>query len=63
MADIDERNNNEVEDIEIVIGDNSNLEISDVEEFITELKPIKEKKKNLVIPVSKSEKDKSKKKN
>ena len=49
----DKEKNNNVEDIEVVFGDDSNLEFSDVEEFISDLKPIKEKKKNLVIPVAK----------
>ncbi|MGN1298877.1 MAG: hypothetical protein ACI4UE_02700 [Candidatus Scatovivens sp.] len=49
----DKEKNNSVEDIEIIIGDDSNLEISNVEDFMPELKPLKEKKKNLVIPVVK----------
>lgn len=49
----DKEKNNSVEDIEIIIGDDSNLEISNVEDFMPELKPLKEKKKNLVIPVAK----------
>ena len=41
-----------VEEIEVVFGDDSNLEFSDVEEFIPDLKPTKEKKKNVVIPIA-----------
>ena len=44
--------NNDIEEIEVVFGDDSNLEISGVEEFISDLKPVKEKKKNVVIPKS-----------
>lgn len=43
-------------DLEVVFGDVSELEFSDVEEFAQDLKPvIKEKKKNVVIPVAKSQ--------
>ena len=48
-----EEKNNNIEEIEVVFGDDSNLEFSDVEEFISDLKPEKEKKKNVVIPVVK----------
>ena len=49
----DNEKNNDIEEIEVIFGDDTNLEISDVEEFISDLKPIKEKKKNIVIPVAK----------
>ena len=43
-------------DLEVVFGDVSDLDFSDVEEFAQDLKPvIKEKKKNVVIPVAKSQ--------
>lgn len=59
--DEDNVKDNNVEDIEIVIGDVSNLEFSDVEDFMTDLKPVQEKKKNFVIPVAKK-KEKTEKK-
>ena len=49
----DNEKNNDIEEIEVVFGGDTDLEISDVEEFITDLKPVKEKKKNIVIPVAK----------
>ena len=49
----DNEKNNDIEEIEVVSGGDTDLEISDVEEFITDLKPVKEKKKNIVIPVAK----------
>ena len=49
----DNEKNNNIEEIEVVFGDDSNLEFSEVEEFISDLKPIKEKKKNVVITVAK----------
>lgn len=49
----DNEKNNDIEEIEVVFGGDTNLEISDVEEFISDLKPVKEKKKNIVIPVAK----------
>lgn len=54
--------NNDIKEIEVVFGDDSNLEISDVEEFIPDLKPVKEKKKNLVIPIAKKKNDSEEKK-
>lgn len=58
----DNEKNNNIEEIEVVFGDDSNLEFSEVEEFISDLKPIKEKKKNVVIPVSKKKHDTENKK-
>lgn len=49
----DDEKNNDIEEIEVVFGGDTELEISDVEEFISDLKPVKEKKKNIVIPVAK----------
>lgn len=47
------------EEIEIVIGDDSNLNISDVGDYTSELKPKTNKqKKNFVIPIAKKKKDK-----
>ncbi len=49
----------EEEDIEIVIGDDSNLSISDVGDYTSELKPKTHKqKKNFVIPIAKKKKNK-----
>lgn len=60
----DKINNDDNKDIEVVIGNESelDLEISDVQGFMPDLKPtIAEKKKNIVIPVAKSNnKDNSK---
>lgn len=38
------------DDFEIVIGDDSNLNISEVNDYVDGLKPNTEKKKNVVIP-------------
>ena len=45
-----------INEIEIVIGDNSNLTISDVGDCVNELRPKKCKKNNLVIPKNKKQK-------
>ncbi len=45
-----EKNENE---IEIVIGDDTNLTISDVGDCVNELRPKKQEKNNLVIPKNK----------
>lgn len=58
MFNNEEENKNveENSEIEIVFGDASELEFSDVQEVDPELKPtIKEKKKNIVIPIAKSQ--------
>ncbi len=58
MFNNEEENKNieENSEIEIVFGDTSELEFSDVQEVAPELKPeIKDKKKNIVIPVAKSQ--------
>ena len=45
-------------DIEIIIGDNSELEISEVEDSITSLRPKdKTQKKKVIIPKAQSEKN------
>lgn len=47
------------EEIEIVIGDDSNLQISEVGDYTSDLKPKTNKiKKNFVIPLAKKKKDK-----
>ncbi len=45
-----EKNENE---IEIVIGDDTNLTISDVGDCVNKLRPKKQEKSNLVIPKNK----------
>lgn len=46
------------EEIEIVIGDDSNLQISEVGDYTSDLKPKTNKlKKNFVIPLAKKKKD------
>ena len=45
-------------DIEIIMGDDSELNFSDVEDSINSLRPKdKVQKKNIIIPKTKSEKD------
>lgn len=46
---MDDKKNND-NDIEVVIGDNTDLTFSEVEDLIEELKPKVEKKSNIVIP-------------
>ena len=43
-------NKNKENDIEVVIGDNTDLTFSEVEDIIEELKPKVEKKSNIIIP-------------
>lgn len=50
------------DDFEIVIGDDSNLNISEVNDYVDGLKPNTEKKKNVIIPNVKKDK-KTKKEN
>lgn len=50
------------EDIEIIIGDDSNLDISEVGDCMNNLRPkASNKKKNVVIPLIKKKKDTTKK--
>ncbi len=59
----DKKNDNNVDnnEIEVVIGDSSELNFSDVENFVEALKPKITKKSNIVIPVAKNKnKDKNK---
>ena len=44
------------EEFEIVIGDDSNLNISEVNDYVDGLKPNTEKKKNVIIPNVKKDK-------
>ena len=49
-------------DIEIIMGDDSELDISDVNDSIKTLRPKdKVQKKNIIIPKSKNEKEEDKK--
>ena len=52
-------NNVDNNEIEVVIGDSSELNFSEVEDFVEALKPKVTKKSNIVIPVAKN-KDKNK---
>ena len=57
----DENKNNDL-DIEIVIGDDSELNFSDIKDSIKTLRPKdKVQKKNIIIPKTQSEKDEEKK--
>ena len=52
-VDIDNSENRSPDDIEVVVGDDSDLEISDVGDYMNSFKPNSRKnnkKKNLVIP-------------
>ncbi len=51
----DIKNENE---IEVVIGDSSDINFSEVGNFVEELKPKVEKKTNIIIPGSKKKNDK-----
>ena len=53
-------NEDDKKDIEVVIGDTSDLNFSEVENFVEELKPKSQKKSNIIIPIAK---DKDKEKN
>ena len=57
----DENKNNDL-DIEIVIGDDSELNFSDIKDSIKTLRPKdKVQKKNIIIPKTQREKDEEKK--
>ena len=58
---MDNKNNNDNEDIEVVIGDSSEIKFSEVSDFVEELKPKTQKKSNIIIPHIKR-KEKSEKK-
>lgn len=51
--------NEENDEIEIVIGDDSNLNISEVNDYTEGLKPNTEKKKNVIIPTERKKVTKS----
>ena len=57
---MDKENKNESEEIEIVMGDDSELIISEVGDCMTDLRPKTEKKKNVVIPVATKKKEENK---
>lgn len=50
---------NEKKDLEIVSGDDSNLNISPVYEHLNTAKPKSKKPKNIVVPKEKSDEDKT----
>jgi hypothetical protein len=62
MLSFDEENEklNNSEEIEVVMGDDSELIISGVGDCMTDLRPKTEKKKNVVIPIAKSKKEDNK---
>ena len=63
-VDIDNSENRSPDDIEVVVGDDSDLEISDVGDYMNSFKPKSsenEKKKRLVIPKVNEKKNKEKK--
>ena len=54
-VDIDNSENRSPDDIEVIVGDDSDLEISDVGDYMNSFKPKSRKdhkKKNVVIPES-----------
>lgn len=57
---MDKENKNESEEIEVVMGDDSELVISEVGDCMTDLRPKTEKKKNVVIPVATKKKEENK---
>lgn len=51
VIDIDNSENRGIDDIEIIVGDDSDLEISDIGDFINNLRPkINVRDKKIVIP-------------
>ena len=52
-----ENDENERKEIEIVTGDGSELDISDVKEHLTSMRPKTNEKKNIVIPEVKKDED------
>ena len=52
-------NEDKSNDFEIVIGDDSNLNISEVNDYTDGLKPNTEKKKNVIIPTERKKITKS----
>ncbi len=60
MSDDKENKIEDNKDIEVVIGDTSDLKFSEVEEFVEALKPKVQKKSNIIIPGSKNKKEKNK---
>ncbi len=57
---MDKENKNESAEIEVVMGDDSELIISEVGDCMTDLRPKTEKKKNVVIPVATKKKEENK---
>jgi len=49
----EEENREEEKEIEIIIGDDSNLNISEVNDYMNDLNPDTEKKKKVIIPTAK----------
>lgn len=57
---MDDKNNKDNE-IEVIIGDNSDLKFSEVEDLVEELKPKVTKKSNIIIPLAKKKSNKKSK--
>ncbi len=55
---MDDKNNNKDNEIEVIIGDNSDLTFSEVEDLVEELKPKVTKKSNIIIPLAKKKNNK-----
>ena len=62
---MDNKENNQIEDIEVVIGDDSVLNISEVGDCMNDLRPksSEQKSKNVIIPKAKKKKEKQDSKN
>ncbi len=56
---MENKENNKVEDIEVVIGDDSILNISEVGDYMSNLKPktSEKKSKNVIIPKTKKKEE------
>lgn len=63
MDENKENKNENNNDIEVIIGDSSELNFSEVEEFVEALKPKVQKKSNIIIPGSKKKNNKKKQEN
>ena len=63
MMDEKEVKKEEIEEIEVVIGDDSILNISEVGDFMNDLRPKDsvKKRRNFIIPIAKKKKDKENK--
>ena len=53
---MDNENSNKEKELEVIIGDSSELVISEVKDYMTDLKPKGKEKKHVVIPSAKNNK-------